>query len=298
MTVRLGRIELTGVQGLHTEEQRTLVEQRAPEQQGSAFQDLGREPVTIVLDGFIHGEDAASTLEALRSAQSKAEPLSFAADIAVGTDLTDVVIESVRVRQIAGYRSRYSFVLRLREHVEPPEPAGAGDAAVDQAAREEAAAWADDSLQAAAVLQDPASLADAMAANPALLDQVDMGDMADALGREMDALPTERLDGVLGAIAEVDPSKADALLGQLKEKGSLGSMLMKYVQDGVAFLRTLDPSKLTSLMKAFKGGLEFLKQLKEVVRSVAELFEAIRTLEAPPLIKGMLPAPPALAGGA
>ena len=45
MSVRIGKIELTGVQDLHTEEARTLVEQRVPEQQGSVFQDLGREPL-------------------------------------------------------------------------------------------------------------------------------------------------------------------------------------------------------------------------------------------------------------
>ena len=60
MSVRIGKIELTGVQDLHTEEARTLVEQRVPEQQGSVFQDLGREPVTIVIDGLLFGTDAAS----------------------------------------------------------------------------------------------------------------------------------------------------------------------------------------------------------------------------------------------
>ena len=47
MTVRIGKVELPGLQDLHTEEARTLVEQRAPKQQGSVFQDLGREPLTL-----------------------------------------------------------------------------------------------------------------------------------------------------------------------------------------------------------------------------------------------------------
>ena len=66
MSVRIGKIELTGVQDLHTEEARTLVEQRVPEQQGSVFQDLGREPLTIVIDGLLFGADALSSLETLR----------------------------------------------------------------------------------------------------------------------------------------------------------------------------------------------------------------------------------------
>ena len=68
MTVRIGKIELTGVQDLHTEEARTLVEQRVPEQQGSVFQDLGREPLTLVIEGLILGDEALSTLENLRQA--------------------------------------------------------------------------------------------------------------------------------------------------------------------------------------------------------------------------------------
>jgi hypothetical protein len=93
MSVRIGKIELTGVQDLHTEEARTLVEQRVPEQQGSVFQDLGREPVTILIDGLLFGEESLSSLETLRQAHAKAEPQSFAADLVVGTDLTDVIIE-------------------------------------------------------------------------------------------------------------------------------------------------------------------------------------------------------------
>ena len=111
MTVRLGKIELTAVQSLHTEESRTLVEQRVPEQQGSVFQDLGRDPVTLMLEGLLLGEQALQTLEKLRQAQAKAEPLSFAADIAEGSELTEVVIEDFRARQVAGYAARFRFSL-------------------------------------------------------------------------------------------------------------------------------------------------------------------------------------------
>src|SRR4051794_26758532 len=131
MTIRVGNIELKGVQNVHTEEARTLVEQRVPEQQGSVFQDLGREPVTIVLDGELFGGDVLASLEKLRRAQAKAEPLSFAADVAVGTELTDVLVEDVRIRQIAGFTDRYRFAMRLKEHVQPPAPAGAALAPVN-----------------------------------------------------------------------------------------------------------------------------------------------------------------------
>ena len=285
MSVRIGKIELTGVQDLHTEEARTLVEQRVPEQQGSVFQDLGREPVTIVIDGLLFGTDALSSLETLRQAHAKAEPQSFAADLVVGTDLTEVVIEDFRVRQLAGYRDRFRFSLRLREHIEPPQASDAAMADVNAGVATDAAAWGDGSLAAAGVLQDPASLAAALSANPALLDSLDMDALGDAVANNLDSLDAGQLDGMLNSIAAADPSKAGGLFSALGKAGALGSMLAKYAQEGAAFLKQLDPSKLSALMKAFSGGLEFLNQLKKVADAAGRLAGDITQLQLPPEIE-------------
>lgn len=285
MSVRIGKIELTGVQDLHTEEARTLVEQRVPEQQGSVFQDLGREPVTIVIDGLLFGSDALSSLETLRQAHAKAEPQSFAADLVVGTDLTEVVIEDFRVRQLAGYRDRFRFSLRLREHIEPPQASDAAMADVNAGVATDAAAWGDGSLAAAGVLQDPASLAAALSANPALLDSLDMDALGDAVANNLDSLDAGQLDGMLNSIAAADPSKAGGLFSALGKAGALGGMLAKYAQEGAAFLKQLDPSKLSSLMKAFSGGLEFLNQLKKVADAAGRLAGDIAQLQLPPEIE-------------
>lgn len=285
MSVRIGKIELTGVQDLHTEEARTLVEQRVPEQQGSVFQDLGREPLTIVIDGLLFGADALSSLETLRQAHAKAEPQSFAADLVVGTDLTEVVIEDFRVRQLAGYRDRFRFSLRLREHIEPPQASDAAMADVNAGVTTDAAAWGDGSLAAASVLQDPASLATALSANPALLDSLDMDALGDAVANNLDSLDAGQLDGMLNSIAAADPSKAGGLFSALGKAGALGSMLAKYAQEGAAFLKQLDPSKLSSLMKAFSGGLEFLNQLKKVADAAGRLAGDITQLQLPPEIE-------------
>lgn len=290
MTVRIGKIELTGVQDLHTEEARTLVEQRVPEQQGSVFQDLGREPVTILIDGLLFGDEALSSLETLRQAHAKAEPQSFAADLVVGTDLTEVIIEDFRVRQVAGYKDRYRFSLRLREHIEPPQASDAAVADVNAGVAADGAAWGDTSLAAAGVLQDPASLPAALAANPALLESLDMDALGDAVANNLDNLDTGQLNGMLDTLAAADPTKAGGFFEALGKAGALGSMLAKYAQEGAAFLKQLDPSKLSSLMKAFSGGLDFLKQLKEVADSATRLAGSISHLELPPelarLIKG------------
>jgi hypothetical protein len=55
MTVRIGQIELNGVQNVYTEESRALVEQHVPRQDGSIFQDLGRDPLTVIVDGLLFG---------------------------------------------------------------------------------------------------------------------------------------------------------------------------------------------------------------------------------------------------
>ena len=290
MSVRIGKIELSGVQDLHTEEARTLVEQRVPEQQGSVFQDLGREPVTILIDGLLFGEESLSALETLRQAHAKAEPQSFAADLVVGTDLTDVIIEDFKVRQVAGYKDRYRFSLRLREHIEAPEASGAAMADVNAQVSADGAAWGDASLAAAGVLQDPASLPAALAANPALLDNLDMDALGDAVAGNLDKLDTGQLNGMLDTLAAADPTKAGGLIDALGRAGALGGMLTKYAQEGADFLKQLDPSKLSSLMKAFSGGLDFLKQLKAVADSATRLAGAIRDLKLPPeldrIIKG------------
>lgn len=291
MTVRVGKIELTGVQSLHTEEARTLVEQRVPEQQGSTFQDLGRDPVTIVLEGLLLGEEVQSDLETLRAAQAKAEALSFAADIAVGTELTEVVIEDFRVRQVAGYRNRYRFTMRLREHVEPPQPAATATARVDAAVEADAGAWSEGTVGAAAVLQDPASLSDALAAKPELLEHMDMDDLGAAVANNMDSLSGANLGGMLGTLGELDPGKASGFLGALSKEGALGQVLTKCLQEGPALLeklKKLDMSKLGSLFQALTGGLEFLNQLKKVAEAAGRIAGDITDLQVPPELARIL----------
>ena len=125
MPVRIGSIELTGLQDIRTADTRSLVQQRGPGQAGSVAQDLGREPVVVTMEGLLLGDDPHAALEELRQAQTDARPLAFAADAIAGAELTDVLIEDLQVRQLSGYRERYTFHLRVREYTEPPEPAGA-----------------------------------------------------------------------------------------------------------------------------------------------------------------------------
>ena len=120
MAVRIARIDLSGVQAIVTDEGRRWVEQRIPGRAGSLFQELGRSAVRLQLEGLLWGEDALEALESLRSAHAEAKPVPFTADITAGMDFTDVLIDTLHVRQVAGYRDRYWYRLQVHEHVEEP----------------------------------------------------------------------------------------------------------------------------------------------------------------------------------
>lgn len=158
MSIRIGQIELTGVQHIQTSEISNLVEQKIPGRRGNFFQNMGQEPITIVIEGFMAGEKSSNQLETLREAHIKGAPLSFIGDIALGSELTDVLIEDFQVRQIAGYKNRYRYGLKIREYFEPPEPENKGIEAVNMSILNDAAQWAADTLTLAKALQEPLSL--------------------------------------------------------------------------------------------------------------------------------------------
>lgn len=236
MPVRLGDIELRSVQGVRADDNRTLVELRVPGQAGSVFQDLGRAPATVLLEGLLVGEGAAEALERLRAAYQKAEPLSFASDIAIGTEMTTIVIADLLVRQEAGYRERYRYTVKIREHVEPPENAAASRAAVDAAVAAEAAAWTDDTVAAADALADPGGLADALDERPGLLARMSADQLGESLGGKLDALDPHRLGDAVDKVAALDPAKAGGLLEKLKGMGKLGAFVEKLVAVGRTIL--------------------------------------------------------------
>lgn len=279
MAIRIGGIELTGVQDVRTEESRTLVENRVPESEGSVFQDLGREPLTILVDGILFRAESLEDIERLRDAQAKAEPLSFAADIAVGSELTDVLIEDLRLQQVAGYAHRYRFSLRLREHTAPPQPAGAGTAAVDAAVTADAATWGDNSLAAAAVLQDPASLPDALVTNPALLDHLSPEDLAGSIGGHMSRLSGGTLSRIVQAVSKLDPQMAVDLIQAIRDGGDLGPFFDKYLDQGLDLLADLtgvDLAKAGPFLRALAGGFEFVKALKAVATRAGHLVDDLQ----------------------
>ncbi len=275
MTVRIGQIELNGVQNVHTEESRALVEQHVPRQDGSIFQDLGRNPLTVLVDGLLFGAAALSGLERLRAARSAAEPLPFAADVLAGSELTEVLIEDLQVRQVAGYPDRYRYTLRLREYKRLPGPAERLQRRIDADVAADAESWAAGSLAAASVLLDPVSLPTALVHQPRLLEHLSGADLGKSVLLQADRLTGSDFGGMLQVVGKLDLAKAQNLVEVLRDADGLSGLLQKCVDEGTDFLSELtgiDLAKVAPLLDALRDGFEFLKLLKEVAASASELF--------------------------
>lgn len=275
MTVRIGQIELHGVQNVHTEESRALVELHVPHQNGSIFQDLGRNPLTVFVDGLLFGAAALSGLERLRAARSAAEPLPFAADVLAGSELTEVLIEDLQVRQVAGYPDRYRYTLRLREYRRLPGPAERLQKRINTDVATDAESWASGSLAAASVLLDPASLPTALLHRPQVLEHLSGADLGKSVLLQADRLTGSEFGGMLQAVGKLDLAKAQDLVEVLRDADGLPGLLQRCVDEGVDFLSELtgiDLTKVAPLLDALRDGFEFLKLLKEVATNASELF--------------------------
>lgn len=274
MPVRIGKIELIGLTNVYTEDARNLVQQRVPGQSGGVFQDLGREPVTVVMEGILLGEDTQAALEELRQAQMKATPMPFAADAIAGADLTDVLIADFQVKQLAGHENRFSFFLRVKEYVEPPAAADAGVAAVDDAVAADAGAWAQGSVDAAGVLQDPGSLMEAVDANPELLGHLSPDELGSVVDQTKGSLTGKNFGSLLGSLGKVNPAAIGGFIDSLRNAGSLGEFIQKLASEGVNLLelvKGVDFGAALSLIKAIAGAGDFLSKLQRVAKEAGEL---------------------------
>lgn len=120
MSIRLNGIPLH-VQDIQTDEGRAIVEQRIPGMQGSLLQDLGKKLTRISLTGTLYGEKVKEDLEKLREGFKAGEPLSFEADIITAIDISEVLIETMEVNEVAGEPNHFRYKIVLREHLVAPE---------------------------------------------------------------------------------------------------------------------------------------------------------------------------------
>ena len=105
-----------------TADRRVLVERKPPGMPGSLLQNLGRKPVRVVLWGVATGPDALAFVEKLDEKFRAGAPVPFTADIVRDAEIDEVVIEDLKLQELAGRPERFAYVLALSEFIKPTEP--------------------------------------------------------------------------------------------------------------------------------------------------------------------------------
>jgi hypothetical protein len=213
------------------------------------FQDLGRGALGLRLEGVLLGEEALRRIEDLRAAYTEGTPLRFSADIAVGTELTDVVIAELDTHQIPGHRFRYQIRLRVREWIEPPEPPGAALAQVDAGVAADAAAWTDQAQALGGALDQPGPLADLLDGAKNLLSRIDVAELAQAVLGALDGFDAGDLAHLVASVTGIDAAKLEGVLTKLAEADSLEDVFAVLADGGLDVLGELagvDLSKLST----------------------------------------------------
>jgi hypothetical protein len=119
----LAAIELPQVQEIRVADIRSIAEHRPPGKDGSLLQDLGRVPAHLTVWGVATDPNTPALLEQLKTAMRAGDPVPFVADITSDTEIENVIIDDVEVRQLAGKPDRFAYAVTLREHMEPVRPA-------------------------------------------------------------------------------------------------------------------------------------------------------------------------------
>jgi hypothetical protein len=146
MRPMLDSLELPLVQEIRTVERRALAEHKVPGMEGSLLQNLGRRPLHVMLWGIAAGPDSGQFVQNLNDKFSARQPVPFTADVVADSAVDNVIIQDLKVRELAGKPERYAYVLTLRESIKPIEPDDTSG--VDLAVLDEATALMDQVVSA------------------------------------------------------------------------------------------------------------------------------------------------------
>ncbi len=108
--------EIRSISALSVHGKRRIVELSIPGSVGNVFQDMGRKPIVISLEGELTGPNATTVLESLNSKFEFNEPISFSTDITPLSGITEVVIDDFNVHFAAGVRLGIRYSMTLKEH--------------------------------------------------------------------------------------------------------------------------------------------------------------------------------------
>jgi hypothetical protein len=255
----LGSFELPGIEYVESIEGRSLAEHRVPGLAGSYFQDLGTAANTVVIAGSRYGDEPRDAfLTSIREIFNAGAPTTFVADINTATDITDVIIEDLRVAESASDAS-FRYFVRLRKYTKPPEPPAAGfpgldSGLLDAAAGAMAALEALDALASLPDLGNPTEpltgSLDSVKAATSGLESV-QSELAGLFSADlMSSLPQpdalqESLSAVIGDEARGTGVAAVAGLLAGLNPGNISANLSLKLDDGLSASLDVDTSGLT-----------------------------------------------------
>ena len=125
MRPMLDDLELPQVQAITTCDNRYLAEHKPVGMKGSFLQNLGRKATRIVVWGVATGTTSDDFAKKLDEKFRKTAPVPFIADIVTDSKIDQVLIDDLRLQQLAGKPERYGYILTLREFLKPVAPADA-----------------------------------------------------------------------------------------------------------------------------------------------------------------------------
>lgn len=130
--------EVRTVYDVHVDGRRSIVELKIPGSSGNVLQDMGREPITILVKGEVWGPDAKTTIQSLKAKSDAGESVPFSSDLLAAASVSDVIVEEFEVDQLAGNPTRYRYLMLLREYKEGGEATEGEGAGTDEVEEQEA----------------------------------------------------------------------------------------------------------------------------------------------------------------
>ena len=105
--------EIRSIHNLSVYGKRRIIELPIPGSVGNAFQDMGRNPITIAFTGEIFGPDMEKLLENLTETK---KPVPFSSDVVLINSISEVVIRDFVVHFDSGVPSGIRYSMILQEH--------------------------------------------------------------------------------------------------------------------------------------------------------------------------------------
>jgi len=118
----IGDVDVPGVREIRVEEGYSLVRVQLPGTGNLVINNMGREPITVVIEGIIFGDKAQDTIEKLRNLYYSGAPLIFTSDATSTTRLNKVVFFDFHIDEdihVGIQAFPYRIVLKETQWIDP-----------------------------------------------------------------------------------------------------------------------------------------------------------------------------------